>query len=71
ENGVDGEVANLYYSNLTEGGTKLPLPDSMTIVSSGNMFENIKGRICPEYEDLNVQIYSSNEHPIDRDFCVN
>ncbi|UKI44838.1 MAG: hypothetical protein L6U16_05085 [Porphyromonadaceae bacterium] len=35
----DGAYANLYYSNLFDGGEPLPLPDQMTVVSSGNKFE--------------------------------
>lgn len=67
----DGAYANLYYSNLFEGDESLPLPDQMTVVSSGNKFENIKGEICPKYEGLNVQVFTSNEFPIDSKFVNN
>ena len=67
----DGAYANLYYSNLFEGDEPLPLPDQMTVVSSGNKFENIKGEICPKYEGLNVQVFTSNEFPIDSKFVNN
>lgn len=63
-----GEAANLYYSNLVEAGT--PLPDRMTVISSGNKIENIKGRFCPTYDGLDVKILSSNEQPIDSDFSA-
>ena len=63
-----GEAANLYYSNLVEDGT--PLPKRMTVISSGNKIENIKGCICPTYDGLDVKILSSNEQPIDSDFSA-
>lgn len=67
-----GASTNLYYCDTKKDGTFLyPLPDDLTIISSGNIFENISGNICPDYPIENVQICSSNEHPIDQDFRTN
>lgn len=67
-----GASTNLYYFDTNVDGTfRYPLPDYLTIISSGNVFENISGNICPDYPIENVQICSANEHPIDQDFGTN
>lgn len=65
-------VANLYFSNYNKDKDttppQVPLPTNMTVISSGNKFENIVGNICPNYAIQNLSIYSANEHPINSDF---
>lgn len=71
-NEENGDDVVLYYFGTNSDGTFIyPLPDYLTIISSGNIFDNISGNICPDYPIENVQICSSNEHPIDQNFGTN
>ena len=72
-NEENAPFTNLYYceQNSQDESFIFPLPDYLTIISSGNIFDNIWGNICPDYPIENVQICSSNEHPIDQNFGTN
>ena len=71
-NEENGDDVVLYYFGTNSDGTFIyPLPDYLTIISSGNIFDNFSGNICPDYPIENVQICSSNEHPIDQNFGTN
>ena len=72
-NEENAPFTNLYYceQNSQDESFIFPLPDYLTMISSGNIFDNIWGNICPDYPIENVQICSSNEHPIDQNFGTN
>lgn len=66
-----GDV-KLYYHEMSDANlwySKQLLPNAMTIISSGNLFENNVGHICPYYADMKgFSVYSSNEFSLEDDF---
>lgn len=62
----------LYYHEMSDANlwySKQLLPNAMTIISSGNLFENNIGHICPYYADMKgFSVYSSNEFSLEDDF---
>lgn len=66
-----GDV-KLYYHEISDANlwySKQLLPNAMTIISSGNLFENNVGHICPYYADMKgFSVYSSNEFSLEDDF---
>ncbi len=62
----------LYYHEMSDANlwySKQLLPNAMTIISSGNLFENNVGHICPYYADMKgFSVYSSNEFSLEDDF---
>lgn len=66
-----GDV-KLYYHEMSDANlwySKQLLPNAMTIISSGNLFENNVGHICPYYADMKgFGVYSSNEFSLEDDF---
>lgn len=65
KNTVDtGKDNSLYYCDTHD----IPVPEKLTIISSGNKFENVKGCLCSQYANSDIQIFSTNEHPLDEYF---
>ncbi len=66
-----GDV-KLYYHEMSDANlwySKQLLPNTMTIISSGNLFENNVGHICPYYAEMKgFSVYSSNEFSLEDDF---
>lgn len=66
-----GDV-KLYYHEMSDANlwySKQLLPNAMTIISSGNLFENNVGHICPYFADMKgFSVYSSNEFSLEDDF---